>query len=92
MPKMVLLAEFVSIGGNDLSTYANKAEVTVEVEEKDVTTYGSLGWKEVLGGLKSGQRGPGVQAGLRRHETGLDHVAAARHRRALRVPRRPGRR
>jgi hypothetical protein len=54
MPKMVLLAEFVSIGGNDLSTYANKAEVTVEVEEKDTTTYGSLGWKEVLGGLKSG--------------------------------------
>jgi hypothetical protein len=54
MPKMVLLAEYVSIGGNDLSTYTNKAEVTVEVEEKDVTTYGSLGWKEVLGGLKSG--------------------------------------
>lgn len=54
MPKMVLLAEFVSIAGNDLSTYANKAEVQVEVEEKDVTTYGSLGWKEVLGGLKSG--------------------------------------
>jgi hypothetical protein len=54
MPKMVLLAEYVSIAGNDLSTYANKAELAVEVEEKDVTTYGSLGWKEVLGGLKSG--------------------------------------
>jgi hypothetical protein len=54
MPKMVLLAEFVSINANDLSTYANKAELAVEVEEKDVTTYGSLGWKEVLGGLKSG--------------------------------------
>ncbi|MCZ4099843.1 phage tail tube protein [Streptomyces sp. H39-C1] len=57
MPKMVLLAEFISIGGNDLSTYATKAEVAVEVEEKDVTTYGSLGWKEVLGGLKSGNIG-----------------------------------
>jgi hypothetical protein len=54
MAKMVLLAEYVSIGGNDLSAYAKKAEVSVEVEEKDVTTYASLGWKEVLGGLKSG--------------------------------------
>ncbi|MFE1543608.1 hypothetical protein ACFW61_24450 [Streptomyces microflavus] len=55
MAKMVLLAAFVSIGGNDLSSYARKAEVTVEVEDKDVTTYASLGWKEVLGGLKSGE-------------------------------------
>lgn len=54
MPKMVLLAEFLSLAGNDVSSNTNKAEVTVEVEEKDVTTYGSDGWKEVLGGLKSG--------------------------------------
>ena len=26
----------------------------MEVEEKDVTNYKSLGWKEVIGGLKSG--------------------------------------
>ncbi|MEU1775331.1 hypothetical protein ABZ501_20245 [Streptomyces sp. NPDC019922] len=57
MAKMVLLAAFVSIGGNDLSSYARKAELTVEVEDKDVTTYASLGWKEVLGGLKSGELG-----------------------------------
>jgi hypothetical protein len=55
MAKMVLLAAYVSVGGNDLSAYARKAEVTVEVEDKDVTTYASLGWKEVLGGLKSGE-------------------------------------
>ena len=54
MPKMVLLAEYLSLAGNDLSSNTNKAEVAVEVEEKDVTTYGSDGWKEVLGGLKSG--------------------------------------
>ncbi len=54
MPKMVLLAEYVSLNANDLSAYANKCEITVEVDEKDVTTYGSAGWKEVLGGLKSG--------------------------------------
>jgi hypothetical protein len=55
MPKMVLLAEFVSINGTDLSAYAKKAELTAKVEEKEVTTYGSQGWKELLGGLKSGE-------------------------------------
>jgi len=53
--KMVLLAAYVSINSNDLSTTNTKAEISVEVEDKDVTTYGSLGWKEVLGGLKSGE-------------------------------------
>ncbi|MFF1417474.1 hypothetical protein [Streptomyces sp. NPDC058280] len=57
MAKMVLLASFVSLGGNDLSDYARKAELSVEVEDKDVTTYTSLGWKVVLGGLKSGELG-----------------------------------
>jgi hypothetical protein len=57
MPKMVLTAEYVSLNGTDLSSYCNKGELSVEVEEKDVTTYGSQGWKEVLGGLKSGTLG-----------------------------------
>jgi hypothetical protein len=52
---MVLLAEFVSIGGNDLSTHAEKCELQIDVEDKDATTFGSLGWKESLGGLKSGK-------------------------------------
>ena len=51
---MVLTAEFLSINSNDLSEYTRKAEVAVEVEEKDVTNYKSLGWTEVTGGLKSG--------------------------------------
>jgi len=54
VPKMVLTAEFLSINSNDLSEYTRKAEVAVEVEEKDVTNYKSLGWKEVIGGIKSG--------------------------------------
>jgi hypothetical protein len=54
MPTMVLTAEYLSIGGTDLSTYTAKAELSVEVEEKDVTTYSSAGWKVVTGGLKSG--------------------------------------
>lgn len=53
MAKFVLTAEKVLIGGTDLSTYCSKAEVTISAEIKDVTNYGSGGWKEELGGLKS---------------------------------------
>lgn len=52
MAKFVLVAEKVLIGGTDLSTYCSKAEVTISAEIKDVTSYGSGGWKEELGGLK----------------------------------------
>ncbi|WP_326597749.1 phage tail tube protein [Streptomyces sp. NBC_01803] len=55
MAKMVLLAEYVSLNGTDLTEYTRKAELTTEVEDKDVTTYASGGWKELLGGLKSGE-------------------------------------
>jgi hypothetical protein len=55
MPKMVLLAQYVSINANVLNGFTKKAELSVEVEEKDVTNYASLGWKEVLGGLKSAE-------------------------------------
>lgn len=54
MAKMVLTSEYLSISANDLSTYLRKAELVVEVEEKEVTNMGSLGWKEYLGGLKAG--------------------------------------
>ncbi|MGW3110559.1 hypothetical protein [Streptomyces sp. NPDC001091] len=55
MAKMVLLAQYLSINGNVLNSSTKKAEVSVEVEDKDVTTFASAGWKEVLGGLKSGE-------------------------------------
>jgi hypothetical protein len=51
---MVLVSTFLSLGGTDLSAYTSKVEVSAEVEEKDVTTFGSGGWKTLLGGLKSG--------------------------------------
>lgn len=54
MAKMVLKAAFLSIQSNSLQTWLSKAELTTEVDEKDVTTFASLGWKEVLGGLASG--------------------------------------
>jgi hypothetical protein len=57
MPKMVLLAAYLNLASNDLSEYARKIELTTEVEEKDVTNYASLGWKELLGGIKSGELG-----------------------------------
>lgn len=57
MPKMVLLAQYVSLNAVDLSEYTRKCELAVEVEDKDVTTYTSLGWKQVLGGLKSAELG-----------------------------------
>lgn len=55
MAKMVLLGSHITIAGNDLSQYCSKIELTAEVEDKDVTTFTSLGWKEVLGGLASAQ-------------------------------------
>jgi hypothetical protein len=54
MAKQVLLQSAILIGGTDLSTYCSKIELTVEVEEKDATTFGSAGWHENLGGIKSG--------------------------------------
>jgi hypothetical protein len=54
MAKQVLLQSYISIGGTDLSAYCSKIELNVEVEEKDTTTFGSAGWHENLGGIKSG--------------------------------------
>ncbi|WIM97840.1 phage tail tube protein [Actinoplanes oblitus] len=54
MAKMVLLASYLAINSVDVSAYTSKIELSVEVDEKDVTTFASAGWKEVLGGVKSG--------------------------------------
>ncbi|TLQ45752.1 phage tail protein [Streptomyces marianii] len=57
MAMMVLLAAHLELNSNNLNDRTRKVELTVEVEDKDVTTYASQGWKEVLGGLKSGELG-----------------------------------
>lgn len=54
MAKMVLTAAYLAINSVDRSSWCSKVELTAEVEEKDVTTFASNGWKEVLGGLASG--------------------------------------
>lgn len=56
MAKMVLTGAFLSLNATSLHTLGGlkTAELVVEVEDKDVTNYNSAGWKEHLGGLKSG--------------------------------------
>lgn len=54
MPLMVLTTAVLTLNANNLAQWNSKMEVTAEVEEKDVTVFTSLGWKEVLGGIKSG--------------------------------------
>ncbi|MES2211458.1 MAG: hypothetical protein V4515_14940 [Chloroflexota bacterium] len=56
---MVLTAAYCNLGGSigTIHDHSPKIELAVEVEDKDVTTYASLGWKEHLGGLKSGTLG-----------------------------------
>jgi hypothetical protein len=52
---MVLTAAYLNLTGpGAVHSYMSKIEVTAEIEEKDVTVFTSLGWKEVTGGLKSG--------------------------------------
>jgi hypothetical protein len=53
MAKMVLLAAYLSINSNDLSSSTSKIELSTDVKDEDTTTFGSGGWTEVLGGLKS---------------------------------------
>jgi hypothetical protein len=55
MAKQVLLQSYISLNASDLSAYCSKIELSVEVEDKDTTTFGSAGWTEVLGGLKSAE-------------------------------------
>lgn len=57
MAKRVITAEYVAINGTDISAYLKKGELGLESDAQDATTHGSGGWKEFLGGLKSGELG-----------------------------------
>lgn len=62
MAMMVLTAAYVSITGpGDISNRCSKAELSVDVDEKDTTTFGSSGWKECIGGLKSASLALGLK-------------------------------
>lgn len=53
MGKLVLLNARIFTGGADLTSNANKVELSSEVEGQDVTSFGSNGWTEMIGGLAS---------------------------------------
>lgn len=55
MAKFVLVNVRLFAGGADLTTSANKAEINVEVEDKDVTAFAASGnlWHESIGGIGS---------------------------------------
>jgi len=54
MAKYVVTANTVTLNGGTVSPNVARAELVLNSAEVDVTDFGSDGWTEVIGGLKSG--------------------------------------
>ena len=54
MSKFVATGTSVTFNGTDISSSLTRAELVINSAEVDVTDFGSAGWVEVIGGLKSG--------------------------------------
>lgn len=54
MAKFVVTGTQVTLNGTDISSSCARAELVTNAAEVDVTDFGSNGWTEVIGGLKSG--------------------------------------
>lgn len=54
MAKYVVTATVVKINGTDVSGSCAAATLELTAADVDVTDFGSAGWTEVIGGLKSG--------------------------------------
>lgn len=54
MAKFVVTANTVTLNGGTVSPSVARAELVLNAAEVDVTDFGSNGWTEVIGGLKSG--------------------------------------
>lgn len=54
MAKFVATGTKVTLNGTDISGSVARAELVVNSAEVDVTDFGSSGWTELTGGLKSG--------------------------------------
>lgn len=54
MAKFVVTTNTISLNGSDISANCARAELALTASEVDVTDFGSAGWTEVIGGLKSG--------------------------------------
>lgn len=55
MAKYVVTGNNVSINGDDVSGSVARAELVINAAEVETTDFGSNGFTEVIGGLKSGQ-------------------------------------
>lgn len=54
MAKYVVTGNKVTINGTDLSSSIARAELAISVNDVDATSFGSGGYTEIKGGLKSG--------------------------------------
>jgi len=54
MAKYVVTGTQVTLNGSDVSSSCARAELVINSAEVDTTDFGSGGWTEVIGGLKSG--------------------------------------
>lgn len=54
MAKFVVTGTQVTVNGTDVSSSCARAELVINAAEVTTTDFGSAGWTEVIGGLKSG--------------------------------------
>ena len=54
MAKTVITSGYVAIGGTDYSAQISEFTLEFQVEEKDITTFADVGFKNYIGGLKGG--------------------------------------
>jgi len=55
LAKFIATGTKVTFNGSDLSSSCARAELVINAAEVSTTDFGSAGWTEVIGGLKSGQ-------------------------------------
>mgnify|MGYP006978374690 CR=1 FL=1 len=54
MSKFVVTGTQVTLNATDVSSSCARAELVINAAEVETTDFGSAGWTEVIGGLKSG--------------------------------------
>jgi len=54
LAKFIATGTQVSLNGSDISSSCARAELVINAAEVTTTDFGSAGWTEVIGGLKSG--------------------------------------
>ena len=54
MAKFVATDVTVTLNGTAISSNLNSVELSISADEVETTSFGSSGWKTVVGGLKSG--------------------------------------